>query len=213
MEDAYAHFEELGCLLFGAPSAEAAAQIVATHTPHLVVISQPTLLDLLDLCRSLRSISSAPLLVLGQRSGEEDEVLCLEYGADGYLDPNASARRARAHMGALLRRGMVGRRPESDRLLDFGELRLDLRQHRVYRGGREVELSHKEYALLTYLVDHAGRAVPRQALSDYVWGPSANGESRSLDVHIHWLREKLEVDAANPHHIRTVRGVGYRFEP
>jgi DNA-binding response OmpR family regulator len=83
----------------------------------------------------------------------------------------------------------------------------------VHRGEKEVELSQKEYALLIFLVEHAGRTVSRQDLADYVWGTGGAGESRSLDVHIHWLREKLETDASNPRHIRTVRGVGYSFEP
>jgi DNA-binding response OmpR family regulator len=97
--------------------------------------------------------------------------------------------------------------------MHFGDVRIDLQRHRVFRGAQEIELSQKEYALLTFLVENAGRAVSRQTLADYVWGPATSSESRSLDVHIHWLREKVEADAANPRHIRTVRGIGYRFEP
>ena len=206
------YLEEYGSevLVSGEP-AEVVVQ-VGSRAPHLVVLSMPSLLDLLDLCRHVRAISAVPLGVLGQRPGEEDEVLCLEYGADAYLGPGASPRRIRAQLGALLRRGIHELHEQQQATPRFGDVRIDVQQHRVYRGDRELELSQKEYALLIYLVEHAGRAISRQDLADFVWGPNVSGESRSLDVHIHWLREKVEVDAANPQHIRTVRGVGYRFE-
>jgi DNA-binding response OmpR family regulator len=202
-----------GCLVLQCASTEEALRTAASLAPHLLVVARPALLDLLDLCRLMRKVSAAPLLVVGQREGEEDEVLCLEYGADAYLGPSTSGRRFRAHVDALLRRGLRETRSADEALVRFGELRLDVTRRRLFRGAHEIELSHKEYALLTFLVENAGRAISRQALADVVWGPAASSESRSLDVHIHWLREKIEADAANPQHIRTVRGVGYRFEP
>ena len=182
-------------------------------SPSLVLVAEPLLLELLDLCRLVRSATDAPLLVIGQRDGEADEVLCLEYGADSYLAPGSSPRRVRAHVTALLRRAQHAERIDVDQPLTFGDVRINVVRRRVYRNDQELDLSQKEFALLLYLVEHAGRPVTRQALADYVWGAGAMGESRSLDVHVHWLREKLEVDAGNPQHIRTVRGVGYSFEP
>jgi DNA-binding response OmpR family regulator len=191
---------------------EVRAQIGAL-SPSLVLIAEPSLLELLDLCRIVRSATDVPLLVIGQREGEADEVLCLEYGADGYLAPGSSPRRVRAHVTALLRRAQHAERMDADQPLTFGDVRIDVVRRRVYRNDQELDLSQKEFALLLYLVEHAGRPVTRQALADYVWGVGAMGESRSLDVHVHWLREKLEVAASSPQHIRTVRGVGYSFEP
>jgi DNA-binding response OmpR family regulator len=161
----------------------------------------------------VRLATAAPLLVLGQQDLETEEVLSLEYGADTYLPPGASERKLRAHLAALLRRVKLDLELEPEEPMQFGSVRIDAARRRVYRGDLEVELSQKEFALLLFLVEHAGRTVSRQDLAAYVWGEAGSGESRSLDVHIHWLREKLEADAANPRHIRTVRGIGYSFEP
>jgi DNA-binding response OmpR family regulator len=180
--------------------------------PHLIVIAGALLLDLLDMCREARRVSQAPILVLGQRDAEEDEVLCLEYGADTYLVPGVSPRRLQAHAAALLHRGLTQVHARADAFLTVGEIRLDVLRQRVWRGRKQVDLSQKEYALLRFLIEHAGRAVTRQTLTDSVWGAGATNDNRTLDVHIHWLREKLEVDASNPKVIRTVRGVGYCLE-
>jgi DNA-binding response OmpR family regulator len=205
--------EARGCIIGRCSYADDLPRQVASFGPHLAVICERTLLDLLDLCRAVREASQAPLLVVGQRDVEEDEVLCLEYGADCYLGPDTSVRLVRAHLAALLRRGLAGDPGEADESLSFGEVRVDMRRHRVLRAGLELDLSHKEYSLLRFLIENAGRPVSRQALADVVWGAGATSDNRSLDVHIHWLREKLETDAGNPRHIRTVRGVGYCFEP
>ncbi len=210
--DVLAYLADQGCLVARSGSEEAASRVV-TLQPDLVVAAEQGLLNLLSLCRALRAVTWAPLLVLGQRDVEEDEVLCLEYGADGYLAANASPRRVHAHVQALLRRGHGDPRVETAAPLRFGAIRIDHARHRVYRDDAELDLSQKEYTLLLFLVEHAGQAVTRQALAEFVWGPGAAGENRSLDVHIHWLREKLEADASNPRFIRTVRGVGYCFDP
>jgi DNA-binding response OmpR family regulator len=177
--------------------------------PHVLIVARPALLDLLDLCRAIRRVTAAPLLAMGQGESEEDEVLCLEYGADVYLGPGTSQRRLCAHLDALLRRGLHEMRAEVNAPFQLGDVRVDLQRRRVYRGTQEIDLSQKEHTLLAFLVEHAGRVVSRQALADSVWGLGSRSESRSLDVHIRWQRKKLEADAANPQHIRTVRGIGY----
>jgi DNA-binding response OmpR family regulator len=207
------YLADQGCLVIRCAQTDDVGRQAMVLTPHAAIVAETALLELLDRCRAVRAATQAPLLVLGQRDLESDEVLCLEYGADSFLAPGASPRRVRAYLQALLRRGLNALRMETEQPLRFGDLRVDARRRRVYRGEMEIELSQKEYALLIFLVEHAGQTVTRQALADYVWGSSMIGESRSLDVHIHWLREKLEADAGNPQHIRTVRGVGYCFEP
>jgi DNA-binding response OmpR family regulator len=207
------YLTEEGCTITSLWPAKDLVRQIRTVVPRLVVAAAPTLLDLLDVCRTVRSCTSVPLVVVGHEDVETDEVLSLEYGADAYLPPNSSPRRLRAHLQAVLRRARIDERDGTARPLQFGILRIDTVRRRVYRGDREVDLSQKEYSLLAFLVEHAGRTVSRQELAGYVWGSGVAGEGRSLDVHIHWLREKLEVDAANPEHIRTVRGIGYCFEP
>jgi DNA-binding response OmpR family regulator len=202
-----------GCDVTPSWPADVLSKQVGVLLPRLVVVAAPALLDVLDACRLVRSSTTAQLLVLGQHDVEADEVLSLEYGADTYLPLSCSARKMRAHLQAVLRRVAFEDTDGAEKALQFGSVRIDAARRRVYSGDAEVDLSQKEYALLLFLVEHAGRTVSRQDLADYVWGTGGTGESRSLDVHIHWLREKLEVDAANPRHIRTVRGIGYSFEP
>jgi DNA-binding response OmpR family regulator len=206
-------FNDQGCAVTRCSDSHDIASQVAMLLPQLVVVAAPTLLDVLDTCRAVRTASTAPMLVLGRHDLETDEILSLEYGADAYLPAEASPRKVRAHLTAMLRRLKLDFQQHAATPIQFGAVRIDAARRRVYRGEREVELSHKEFALLLFLVEHAGHTVSRQDLSSYVWGAGGSGESRSLDVHIHWLREKLEDDASNPQHIRTVRGIGYSFEP
>jgi DNA-binding response OmpR family regulator len=201
-----------GCQVLQCASTEDTLRMTSSMMPHVLIVARPALLDLLDLCCAIRRVTAAPLLAMGQRAGEEDEVLCLEYGADAYLGPGTSQRRLCAHLDALLRRGLHEVRAEVNALIQLGDVRVDLQRRRVYRGMQEIDLTQRESTLLTFLVKHAGRVVSRQALAHSVWGLDARSESRSLDVHIRWLRKKVEVNAANPQHIRTVRGIGYCFE-
>jgi DNA-binding response OmpR family regulator len=205
--------EERNCTVLHCVHRAELARRMRALSPHLVVISEPVLLDLLDTCRMVRTAARVPILVLGQTKTEDEEVLCLEYGADTYLAPGASPRRLHAHAAALLQRGLGQVYAKAETLLVFGEVRVDLQRQRVYRGDHEVDLPPKEYALLRFLVEHVGQALSRQALWEGVWQSSLALDRRTVDVHIHWLREKLEVDVGNPKLIRTVRRVGYCFDP
>ncbi|MDB5057035.1 MAG: two component transcriptional regulator, winged helix family [Chloroflexi bacterium] len=206
-------FTAQGCAVTRCVESQTIVSQVALLLPQLVIVAAASLLDVLDACRAVRTATTAPMLVIGQQDLETDEILSLEYGADAYVPVGSSQRKVRAHLTAMLRRVRLDFQQNAEKPIQFGAVRIDAARRRVYRGDREVDLSHKEYALLLFLVDHAGRTVSRQDLSSYVWGAGGSGESRSLDVHIHWLREKLEADASNPQHIRTVRGIGYSFEP
>jgi two-component system, OmpR family, response regulator VicR len=200
------------CLVVQCETLRDAVLRVGMILPHVVVVSAVTMPGLLDACRVMRSTTAAHILALGHSDAESDEIVCLEAGSDCYLALPASTRRLGAHLAALLRRAVVTSQRSTIEPILFGNIHIDVQRRRVFREGVELMLSHKEYGLLMFLVGHAGQTVTRQALSRFVWGTEAADDSRSLDVHIHWLREKLERDARNPKHIHTVRGVGYRLE-
>jgi DNA-binding response OmpR family regulator len=206
------YLQERSCMVVRCDSAREAAEQAAVLLPHLVVVAGSSLPDLLDSCRAIRAMTSACIMVLGNQDGESDEVLCLESGSDRYLAMCSSSRRIVAHLTALLRRAVGTPLRTPAPLLRFSDISVDTQRRRVYRGENRLELSQKEYGLLLFLIEHAGQTVTRRALAQFVWGAEASSESRSLDVHIHWLRQKVEHSARYPRHIRTIRGVGYCFE-
>jgi DNA-binding response OmpR family regulator len=165
-----------------------------------------------DVCRALRQESTVPILMLTALGDEVDRILGLELGADDYLTKPFSTRELIARLKALLRRVELDRRQQSaaDQLV-VGNLRLDLSAHRAFKDGQELHLRQKEYDLLTLLLSRPGEVISRAEFFDRVWGTSWLGDTRTLDVHIRWLREKIEADPGQPRLIQTVRGVGYRF--
>lgn len=168
-------------------------------------------LDGFSVCRILRKESAVPILMLTARQDEVDRIAGLELGADDYVGKPFSLGELLARVRAILRR--ADRRPDGDReVLDAGALRVDTGSRRVWRAGGEVNLSQKEFDLLTCLVRNRGMALSRDVLLERVWGFDFLGDSRTVDVHIRWLREKVEPDPGKPVYIQTVRGVGYRFE-
>ncbi len=169
-------------------------------------------MDGYEVCRVLRKESNVPILMITARGHELERVMGLEVGADDYIVKPFSFRELVARVRALLRRVELDRQeaPSSD-LLVIGEIVLDRGARLVTRAGQPVELSRREFELLQVLMEHAGQALSRQELLDIVWGEGWIGTPRTLDVHIRWLREKLEKDPANPRYIETVHGYGYRF--
>ncbi|MGD2079088.1 MAG: response regulator transcription factor, partial [Chloroflexota bacterium] len=163
-----------------------------------------------DVCRALRQESTVPILMLTALGDEVDRILGLELGADDYLTKPFSTRELIARLKALLRRVELDRRQQSaaDQLV-VGNLRLDLSAHRAFKDGQELHLRQKEYDLLTLLLSRPGEVISRAEFFDRVWGTSWLGDTRTLDVHIRWLREKIEADPGQPRLIQTVRGVGY----
>jgi two-component system alkaline phosphatase synthesis response regulator PhoP len=143
---------------------------------------------------------------------EVDRILGLELGADDYLTKPFSTRELLAHMRALLRRVELDRRDrEESGSLEIGPVRLEPGSRRAFKDERELTLRYKEFELLTLLMSRAGQVVTRAELFDLVWGTDWLGDTRTLDVHVRWLREKIEDDPGHPRLIQTVRGVGYRF--
>jgi two-component system phosphate regulon response regulator PhoB len=165
----------------------------------------------LDVCRLLRYQGNpVPILMLSAKGSETDRVLGLEVGADDYLTKPFSMRELVARCRALLRRQRLSTLPQLP-ALQYKEIILYPQECRVLVRGQEVSLSPKEFRLLELFMSYARRVWSREQLLDQVWGPDFVGDSKTVDVHIRWLREKLEQDPSRPEYIVTVRGFGYRF--
>jgi DNA-binding response OmpR family regulator len=173
-------------------------------------------LDGLEVLRQLRGrpeTARVPVLMLTARAGESDIVAGLELGADDYVTKPFSWNEVRARVRALLRRGATtgASEPPSEPLV-AGDLTIDEDRREVRKGERAIELPTRLFELLVYLARHRGIVVTRGQLLERVWGYEFAGDTRTVDVHVRWLREKIEDDPANPQLILTVRGVGYRFK-
>ena len=165
----------------------------------------------IEICRTLRKESAVPILMLTARTEETDRVVGLELGADDYVSKPFSMRELLARVRALLRRSEL-RQAEDPETETVGDIVLDVRSRRVTRSGRELALRPKEYDLLLYFLRNRGRAFTREQLLDQVWGYGFVGDTRTVDVHVRWLRQKVEETPSKPVHVITIRGVGYRFE-
>ena len=175
-------------------------------------------LDGFDVCRIIRQELSTPIIILTARDDEIDRVLGLEIGADDYLTKPFSMRELMARVKANLRRVKLDH-VEADAYTDdqtrgvkYGNLELDTLRREVRINGAPIPLKPKEYELLVFLVKYKGHMLSRDFILERVWGWEFRGGSRTVDVHIRWLREKIELDPAKPSRIITVRGAGYRFE-
>lgn len=200
---------------------ESALSLAKTLRPQLVI------LDLMlpkvsgwEVCRALRQSPEfkldSPILMLTARGEETDKVLGLEMGADDYLVKPFGMRELIARVRALLRRQTKVSTSADEQVLRAGRVEMDVARHEVRVQSpegekREVNLSLKEFELLRVLLSSAGNAVPREILLERVWGEDFYGDERTLDVHIRWLREKLEQNPSQPEFLQTVRGVGYKF--
>jgi DNA-binding response OmpR family regulator len=168
-------------------------------------------MDGIEVCRRLRADSDVPILMLTARSEETDRVVGLEMGADDYLTKPFSMRELMARVRALLRRA-GSRSPDGDQsVVRAGSIEIDPRGRSVRRNGEDVALKPKEFDLLYFLACHPGQVFSREQLLQNVWGYDFFGGSRTVDVHVRWLREKLEDEPSKPGHLLTVRGVGYKF--
>lgn len=165
----------------------------------------------LEVCRRLRAFSAIPVIMLTARSEEIDRVLGLEVGADDYLAKPFSFRELLARIRAILRRIELDRQAAQMQSVELGGLALDPVARRASKGGAELQLSAREFDLLALLMKNAGRALSREELLNQVWGEDWIGDPRTLDVHVRWLRLKIEEDPASPVYVQTVRGHGYRF--
>ncbi len=189
-------------------------ELVRRERPALVLLDVMLPgLDGLEVCRRIRAESSVPIIMLTARVEETDRVVGLEVGADDYITKPFGMRELLARVRAALRRAQM--RPDSEtssQAVRFGRLRLDPARRELTRDGATVALKPKEFDLLWFFVRHPGRVYSREQLLGQVWGYDFPGGSRTVDVHIRWLREKLEEEPAAPRYLRTSRGAGYLFD-
>lgn len=183
-----------------------------------VELPQLVLLDLMlpeldgyDVCREIRrdnNICNMPVIMITAKSEELDKILGLELGADDYITKPFSVRELVARVKAVLRRTRI---EYNDKVYKFGDISIDFQKHEVIKENKKLELTLKEFELLEVLIKNKGRVMTRDFLLDKIWGYEYIGETRTVDVHIRHLRQKLEQDDKNPKYIETIRGIGYRF--
>ncbi len=222
------NLEQAGYQVLTAADGGSALEAARRETPDLVILDlMLPEMDGLEVCRQLRrehNTATIPIMMLTAKGDEIDKVVGLEVGADDYVTKPFGRRELLARVRALLRRAdypaagddhtsqeTSGEVPRPSRELVAGPLRIDLAGRRVNCRGQDLELQPKQFDLLTYLVRNRGTVLTRDQLLQNVWGYDYVGDTRTVDVHVRWLREKLEEDPANPKLIQTVRGVGYCF--
>lgn len=198
-----------------------ALDLARENKPDLVILDVMLPgLDGFEVCRILRREMITPVLMLTARDDEIDRVVGLEVGADDYLAKPFSMRELLARVKAMLRRVRLDReaisQTEADRpdatVMEFDNLRIDMSRREITVDGEVVPFKPKEYELLTFFGQHMGKVLSREYILERVWGWDFIGDSRTVDVHVRWLREKIETEPATPQRIVTVRGAGYRFE-
>ena len=197
-----------------------ALNMIRGNPPELVVLDLMLPgLDGVDLCRAVRAdtshpaVAQVPILMLTARDEEIDKVVGLEVGADDYLTKPFSMHELLARVKAQLRRADMGNASrEAPSRLTSGDLHVDLGTHRVTRGNEPLALKRREFELLVYFMRHPGQLQTREALLRDVWGYEYTGDTRTVDVHVRWLRGKIEADSGHPQRIQTVRGIGYVFQ-
>ena len=166
----------------------------------------------LDVCRDLRQRGvKTPILMLTAKSQVVDKVVGLKLGADDYLTKPFEMMELLARVEALLRRAPRRSAPANEGSYEFGPIRVDFRSTEVFRDGQAVDLSAREFKLLCYFIEHRGATISRDELLNAVWGYDAMPFTRTVDVHVAWLRQKLEANPRHPQYILTVHGMGYRF--
>lgn len=198
-----------GFSTFTADSAEEGLRLFRRVRPDLVI------LDIMlpgrsgfDLCRTIRKDSSVPILFVSARADEADRVKGLELGADDYMVKPFNLGELAARVKAILRRATGETIQET---IERGNLRIDPRSHEATLGGEILALSPKEFALLSFFAKNPGQVFSREALLDRVWGRDAFVSARTVDVHVRWLRTRIEPDPNSPVRLLTIRGVGYKF--
>ena len=203
--------EDEGWIVDEAASGEKAV-VLFLRQPSDVVLIDIMLpgIDGFELCRTIRRTSDVPIVMVTARADTHDVVAGLEAGADDYLTKPFAPKELSARIRALLRRARPAN-PAHPRLL-FGDLEIIPDEGKVTRAGTEIHLIKTEFRLLCELAQNPGRVFSREQLLDHVWGYGYFGDGRLVDVHIRRLRTKVEVDAANPRHVVTVRGLGYRLQ-
>lgn len=207
------NFERAGYTILIATDGISGLDLARTMHPDLVILDvMLPRLDGFSICRILRQDKTMPILMLTALHEEMHRIAGLELGANDYVVKPFSLGELLARVRSLLRWTERPASTPSTEVLHAGPLRLDLGSRRAWRDNGELSLTHKEFDLLTCLIRHTGIALTRDLLLERVWGYDFPNTHRTIDVHIRWLREKIEQDPGHPLLIQTVRGVGYRFQ-
>ena len=206
------NLEQEGFRVSTAADGERGLAMAREFEPDLIILDiMLPVVDGLEVCRTLRRRSNVPILMLTAKAEEIDRVVGLELGADDYVVKPFSMRELVARAKAMLRRS-ASRQPEGSQVLVDGNLELNLTSHEVTLRGATLDLKPREFDLLALLMENRSRIYTRNQILDQVWGYDFVGDMRTVDVHVRWLREKIEDDPGSPKRIITVRGVGYRFQ-
>ena len=207
------NLERNGYAVCTATDGRSAVALAASERPDLIILDiMLPVLDGIEACKEIRKKTNAPIIMLTAKDQEIDKVLALELGADDYVTKPFSLHEFLARVRARLRRQNSQAEPIPEEAIRLGEIFLDPARGLLMVRGSEVSLAPKEFGLLQALMQNRGRIVTRQTLLDKVWGYDFEGEHQTINVHVRWLREKIEVDPNNPKHIVTVRGRGYMFK-
>jgi two-component system, OmpR family, response regulator len=194
---------------------EIALEVARREKPGLIIldIMLPKLSGF-EVCRILRQEMTIPVLMLTARVDETDKIVGLEIGADDYMTKPFSMRELMARTRAMLRRAKMTEPPKAagTASIKIGDIKVDIARHHASLSGQALELSPKEFDLLAFLARNKGLVFNREQLLEKVWGYDFAGDTRTVDVHIRWLRQKIETDAAKPRYLLTVRGTGYKLE-
>ena len=198
-----------------AADGEEAVSVARSEKPALIILDiMLPKMNGFEVCRILRKEMAVPILMLTAKADETDKIVGLEIGADDYMTKPFSMRELQARARAMLRRAKMSATPQAyeTAALKIGTLEVDTSRHVASSAGKLLELSPKEFDLLVFLAKNKGLVFSREQLLEKVWGYDFAGDSRTVDVHIRWLRQKIEADPANPRHFITVRGTGYKLE-
>jgi DNA-binding response OmpR family regulator len=209
------NFVKEGYRVVTASDGAEALDVARREKPRLIILDLmlPSMSGF-EVCRILRNEMAVPILMLTAKADETDKVVGLELGADDYVTKPFSVRELTARVRAMLRRSRMGQEqaPAEESVIRVGELNIDLLRHRAARGESVLDLTPKEFDLLAYLARNKGMALSRDQILERVWGYDFAGETRTVDVHVRWLREKIEKDPGEPKLLQTVRGIGYKLE-
>lgn len=209
------NLENTGYKVITANNGNDAISLAKENKPDLVLLDLMLPgMDGFDVCKEIKrntETRKTAIIMLTAKGEEFDKILGLELGADDYITKPFSVRELMARVKAVLRR--YTKSDESSEKFVFGDIEADFENHSVICAGEKIELTLKEFELLEVLVKNRGKILTREMLLDKIWGYEYIGESRTVDVHIRYLRKKVEKDDKNPKFIETIRGVGYRFNP
>jgi two-component system, OmpR family, response regulator len=198
-----------------ASDGEQAINVARREKPGLLILDiMLPIINGFEVCRILRKEMTVPILMLTAKADETDKIVGLEIGADDYMTKPFSIRELLARVRAMLRRVKMAEPASAGELisLKIGNLEVDIARHKASLAGGVLELSPKEFDLLVFLFQNKGLVFSREQLLEKVWGYDYAGDSRTVDVHIRWLRQKIETDPTHPQYLKTVRGTGYKLE-